>query len=38
MHMSVANSLAGGFATVHADIEAAYRSIPFHYIDPNFVQ
>jgi hypothetical protein len=37
MYMSVVKGLFSGFATIHADIEAAYRSIPFHHINPNFV-
>ena len=38
VHMGVADSLPSSFAAIHADIEAAYRSILFQYIDPYFIQ
>ena len=38
MHMGVVNRLPSSFAAVHADIEAAYQSILFHYLDPNLIQ
>ena len=38
MHMGVVNRLPSSFAAIHADIEAAYRSILFKDIDPHFVQ
>ena len=38
MHMGVVNRLPSSFAAVHADIEAAYQSILFHYVGPHFIQ
>ena len=38
MHMGVVNRLPSSFTAVHANIEAAYRSILFQYLDPKLVQ
>ena len=38
MHVGVVNRLPSSCAAVHADIEAAYRSIFIEDTDPHFVQ
>ena len=38
MHMGVVNRLPSSFAAVHADIEAAYRNVLFHYVGSSFIQ
>jgi hypothetical protein len=38
MHMGVVNRLPSSLAAVHADIEATYQSVLFHYVGSNFIQ
>ena len=38
VYMGVTNSLSGSVAVVHTDVEAAYRSILFHNLDPKAAQ
>jgi hypothetical protein len=34
VYVGVANSLSRNVAAVYADVEAAYRSVFLHYLDP----
>jgi hypothetical protein len=37
-HVGVVNSLSGSITAVHTNVEAAYRSILLHYLDPKPIQ